>query len=163
MIKRLRNALRQLRWKLTLSYTAVAVGTLLIMLLVLALLVFSTVLIPGDVVTPDIWVNATNDQLVPIVRGFLAASPPDLAQIKTILEAVDQLGGIIAGNDLLEIGQVELTVQSTADIDLAVVSPDGSLLATSNRAISSSLTRPQMALLLRRAWQLAGCALSIPD
>ncbi len=135
MIKRLRNALRQLRWKLTLSYTAVAVGTLLIMLLVLALLVFSTVLIPGDVVTPEIWVTATNDQLVPIVRGFLAASPPDLAQMKAILEGVDRLGGIIAGNDLLEIGQVELTVQSTADIDLAVVGPDGSLLGTSNRAL----------------------------
>jgi signal transduction histidine kinase len=135
MIKRLRNALRQLRWKLTLSYTAVAVGTLLIMLLILAFLVFSTVLIPSDVITPDIWITATNDQLVPIVRGFLAASPPDLAQIKSILEGVDRLGGIITGNDLLEIGQVELTVQSTADIDLAVVGRDGSLLGTSNRAM----------------------------
>jgi NarL family two-component system sensor histidine kinase LiaS len=135
MIKRLRNALRQLRWKLTLSYTAVAVGTLLIMLLILGFLVFSTVLIPGDVLTPDIWITATNDQLVPIFHGLLAASPPDLAQIKAILEGVDRLGGIITGNDLLQIGQVELTVQATADIDLAIVGPDGSLFGTSNRAM----------------------------
>jgi len=53
MIGKLRKALRQLRWKLTLSYTAVAVGTLLIMLLVLAVLVFSTILIPGNVLAPN--------------------------------------------------------------------------------------------------------------
>jgi signal transduction histidine kinase len=135
MIKRVRNALRQLRWKLTLSYTAVSVGTLLIVVLVLGLLVFSTVLIPSDVLTPEVWITATNQQIVPIFQGLLAPSPPDLGQIRTILAGIDNIGGTITGRELLEIGQVRLTAQSTADIDLALVGPGNTLLGASNRVL----------------------------
>jgi len=135
MIGKLRNALRQLRWKLTLSYTAVAVGTLLIMLLVLAVLVFSTILIPGNVLAPELWIMTTNEQVAPIFRGLLAASPPDLVQMGAILEGIDQLGTTITSREFIQIGQIQVNVRATADVDLVVVGPDGSLLATSGRGL----------------------------
>lgn len=135
MIGKLRNALRQLRWKLTLSYTAVAVGTLLIMLLILAVLVFSTVLIPGNVLAPERWITTTNEQVVPIFRGLLAASPPDPVQMGAILEGVDQLGTTITSREFIQIGQIQVNVRATADVDLIVIGADGSLLATSIRGL----------------------------
>lgn len=135
MIGRLRNSLRQLRWKLTLSYTAVAVGTLLIMLLVLAVLVFSRILVPGSILAPELWITTTNEQVVPIFRGLLAASPPDLVQMGAILEGVDQLGATITSREFIRIGQIQVNVRTTADVDFIVVGPGGSLLATSDRGL----------------------------
>ena len=77
MIARIRESFRQLRWKLTFSYTAVTVGTLLIVVLFIALLVFPRVLLPGGAVTPEMWISATNEQVVPIFYGALNQSPPD--------------------------------------------------------------------------------------
>lgn len=135
MIKRVRESFRQLRWRLTLSYTAVAVGTGLVAVLVLGLLVFSTVLIPSEVLTPEIWINATNEQVVPLFRGLLAESQPNLDLIRSILARLDNVGGTITGRDLLQIGQVKLITQSTADVDMAIVGPGNTLLAASNRAL----------------------------
>jgi NarL family two-component system sensor histidine kinase LiaS len=135
MIEKLRNSLRQLRWKLTLSYTAVSVGTMLIVLFMLALLVFPTVLIPGNALTPELLITTTNEQVVPIFRGLLAASPLDLVQIDAILKGVDQVGTIITNREFIQIGQIQVNLRTTAEVDYFVFDPDGSLLGTTNRTL----------------------------
>ena len=115
MIEKLRNALRQLRWKLTLTYTAVTVGTLLVMISVLVFLVLSTVLTPSEALTPDVWIAATNQQVVPIFRGLLATSPPDLVQIDTFLKGISELDTSISGREVFQVGPIQLMVRAMTE------------------------------------------------
>jgi len=48
-IERIKITFRRLQWKLTLSYAAVTVGSLLIIVLILGYLLFSRVFIPVDI------------------------------------------------------------------------------------------------------------------
>ena len=55
------NIFRQLRWKLTLSYTLVTVSALLVILLVMAGILFTQIFVPKDYLNPegmiDAWMN----------------------------------------------------------------------------------------------------------
>ena len=135
MRTRLRNSIRQLRWKLTFSYTAVTVGTLLIVVLTLALLVFPAVLTPGGAITADDWIAATDEQVVPIFYGALIQSPPDRVRIQQLLQSAGQIGATITGQDFLRVGQIQLTAKATAEIDFALVGSGGELLGTSHRGL----------------------------
>ena len=73
----LKNIIRQLRWKLTLSYTAVTVGALLVVVLILGALAFSRILVPNNILTPKVWNEIANEQMVPVIRHILAQSPID--------------------------------------------------------------------------------------
>ena len=131
-LNRVQTSLRQLRWRLTLSYTAVTVSALLVVVLLLAMYVFSNVLLPKVVLTPEfseMWVQAAgeNSGLVPVVRRLLAASPPDTAGIAELVNLVegnstfDRLG-------LLRIGGIRLYLDTDAEFDALVFGADGSLL-----------------------------------
>ncbi len=48
------NIFRQLRWKLTLSYTLVTVSALLVILLVMAGILFTQIFVPKDYLNPKV-------------------------------------------------------------------------------------------------------------
>jgi signal transduction histidine kinase len=135
MIDRLRDALRQLRWKLTFSYTAVAVGTLLIVAFIVALLIFPAVLTPGGFVTEERWITATNEQVLPAFYGAFIQSPPDPDLIDQLLVGADRIAGTIASQGLLQVGQIELVAKASADVDFALVDASGALMGTSDRGM----------------------------
>lgn len=84
---------QQLRWKLTLSYTAVTVGALLavelILLIALGLLVASA--LRTDYL-PRVMVGNLRDVTTPQFRPYLAEEPPDIAGLERYLEALSQAG-----------------------------------------------------------------------
>jgi signal transduction histidine kinase len=135
VITRIRDNFRQLRWKLTFSYTAVTVGTLLIVVLVLALLIFPRVLTPSGVVTPEMWITATNEQVVPVFYGALIQSPPDQDLIRRLLVNTERIGATITSQDFLQIGQIELMAKATAEVDFVLLDSSGALLGTSHRGL----------------------------
>jgi len=69
LIKRVKQSLRRLQWKLTLSYTAVTVGSLFVVVLVLGYLLFSKVLVPLDVLnsvlSPKSWIQIASQSVPP--------------------------------------------------------------------------------------------------
>jgi signal transduction histidine kinase len=135
MIDRLRNALRQLRWKLTFSYTAVTVGTLLIVALILALLIFPAVLTPGGFISEETWIGATNEQVLPAFYGAFIQSPPDRVLIDQLLAGADRIGATITSQDLLRVGQIELMAKASAEVDFVLVDADGALMGASDPAM----------------------------
>jgi signal transduction histidine kinase len=134
MIDRLRNALRQLRWKLTFSYTAVTVGTLLIVAFILALLTFPAVLTRGFV-SREVLITATNEQVLPAFYGAFIQSPPDAELIDQLLVGADRIAGTIASQGLLQVGQIELMAKASAEVDFALVDANGALLGTSDPGV----------------------------
>jgi hypothetical protein len=79
-IESLKQSLRHLQWELTLSYSAVTVGTLLTAVLILGLLLFSNILAPHELIGPEMWINIF-DESVPSywLRGFMWGLCPSRA------------------------------------------------------------------------------------
>jgi NarL family two-component system sensor histidine kinase LiaS len=127
--RNLSNTFRQLRWKLTLSYTAVTVGALLVVLLALALLTLPSIVLPSELLGPGsarFWVDAANEQAVPLVRYLLTESPPNMEGIAAVVNSSDtaRFGRL----DLIRAGTVHLYIGTTSELDMLIIGPDGSLL-----------------------------------
>jgi len=121
-----RRPRRSLRWRLIWSYTAVTVGALAIVLLVISAVFFSSIFIPYDQFAPEVWVQAVNRQTVPIARILLSQAPPDMEHIAEFVNYSDiaKLNGI----DLLQMGSVTVFVRATAQLELLILDADGKLL-----------------------------------
>jgi len=65
LIDRIKRTFHRLQWKLTLSYTAVTVGALLLAVLIPGLLLFSTILAPQGFLSPELWINMVTEQVPP--------------------------------------------------------------------------------------------------
>ena len=129
LLANLRNTFRQLRWRLTWSYMAVTVGALLVLLLVLALLILPSILLPNELLAPGsaaFWIEAVNAQTVPLVRYLLSESPPNTEGIAALVNYSDiaRFGRF----DLLRVGDIQIYMGTTTEIDMLVISADGSLL-----------------------------------
>ncbi len=122
----LRGTFRQLRWKLALSYTSVTVGTLLISILALAILVFSMVFLPYDRAPKGMWVQAANEQAVPLARMLLSESPPDTAGIADLVNYSDTAR--FESVELARMGNVTLFARATAGLEMFVFDAEGTLL-----------------------------------
>ena len=89
-IERVKQSFRRLQWKLTLSYTAVTVGTLLVVVFILGFLLFSSVLVPLDilnsVLSPKGWIQAVNDNLLPQWQYILSQEPIDTRLISFMFQ-----------------------------------------------------------------------------
>ena len=68
----LRNNLRKLRWRLTLSYSAVTVGPLLVVGLTLWTTLLSRVMILNFRLAPEKWIEVANQRAVPIMHHILS-------------------------------------------------------------------------------------------
>jgi hypothetical protein len=77
---------RQLRWKLTLSYTIVTVSALLVILLVVAGGVFAQIFIPENVLTPEGLVEIIQRDSAPLWSPILAKSHIDTELIDILLK-----------------------------------------------------------------------------
>ncbi len=108
---------RGLRWKLTLSYTAVTVGALLsveVILLVVASIIVISFVNNGSI--PAAVIESASVDSTPILRAYLSQSPPDTE-------------GLAAWLEQLESTSVSIPLDFDATDRLFVVGPDGQLLA----------------------------------
>jgi signal transduction histidine kinase len=123
---RLKSAFHGLRWKLTLSYTAVTVGALLFVALALAIPLFSHLLEPNDLRDPEYWIDVLTDgKFVDFARDFLAQSPPNTLGIKLLINNVD---ATLSSYDVLHIGDTQLSLRTTAQLEGCIVDADGTLV-----------------------------------
>ena len=123
---------RQLRWKLTLSYTLVTVGVLLVITLILGGIGFARIFIPVQYLDPeqmiDAWMNSRMPSTYPTLCQLLSQSPVDTELLKVYLE--DPQSNINEVS-LFRIGALDFWVTTKASIRLSLFSPDGILLGTS--------------------------------
>jgi two-component system, NarL family, sensor histidine kinase LiaS len=126
------NILRQLRWKMTLSYTLVTVGALLVITLILGGIVFTQIFIPVQSLSPeqmiDGWMNSRISSNYPTLCQLLSQSPVDTELLKVYLK--DPQSNINEVS-LFRIGALDFWVTTKASIRLSIFSPDGILLGTS--------------------------------
>ena len=73
----IRRHFRQLRWQLTLSYTAVTVVSLLVIVMIVAGVFFSQILLPDYALTPQDWVDIASEQSQLSLGLLLSAEPID--------------------------------------------------------------------------------------
>ena len=133
-IERVKQSLRRLQWKLTLSYTAVTVGTLLVVVLILGYLLFSWVLVPLDilnsVLSPEGWIQAVNDNLLPQWQYILSQEPIDTRLISFMMQQDEDLQ--VTYFDLFRVGDLQIRLRTTGQMSIILVDPDGIVLGTSN-------------------------------
>ena len=126
------NIFRQLRWKLTLSYTLVTVGALLVITLILGGIVFTQVFIPTKNFSPDQmiddWMNSRAPSAYPMWRQLLSQSPVDIELINEYLKDPESNINKVS---LFQIGALDFWVTIKASIRLSIFSPEGILLGTS--------------------------------
>jgi NarL family two-component system sensor histidine kinase LiaS len=134
----LRNTLPKLRWKLTLSYSAVTVSALLVVVLILGFLLFSSVLVPLDilnsVLTPEAWIERSRETAPSIYRYVLAKDPPDTQLIAMMMEEGDLQ---ITYFDVLRVGDLQLRLRTVAEGSVLLVDREGVLLGISNEDLVS--------------------------
>jgi signal transduction histidine kinase len=131
------NIFRQLRWKLTLSYTLVTVSTLLVITLVLGGILLIRIfkaesyMPPGYSPTGYIagfmdTTNSTSSYLY--YCQVLSQTPQDLNLVNRMLT---KMKSVFATYELFRIGQVTVTASTIAELRVAIFRPDGTLLGTS--------------------------------
>ena len=130
---------RHLQWKLTLSYTAVTVGALSIIVIILGYILFSNIFVPIDILnqamTPDDWIQAVFEKQYnlghPSVANYvLSKEPIDTQLINLILK--DDLDLQITYFDLFQIGHFQIRMRTVAQGSAFIVSPDYILLGTTD-------------------------------
>ena len=123
---KLMRSVQRLQWKLTLSYTTVTLGALLVSILILTVLTLSTIFLPYDMAPNEMWVQAANEQAVPLARMLLSESPPNMDGIAELVNYSD--AARFASLDLIRVGNVALYIRATTDFEMLIFDPDGSLL-----------------------------------
>jgi signal transduction histidine kinase len=136
---RIKAPFSRLRWQLTLSYTLVTVGTLLVVALILASFILAPIFVPDDALTPEDWLEIINEALVPYTRAILARTPINTEALSLMLSGVVE-DVRITGREILRFGDTQLHAVTSAEIDLLVLGADGTLLGTSNDEFSPGAT-----------------------
>lgn len=126
------NIFRQLRWKLTLSYTLVTVSALLAIVVVIAGVLFSQIFVSQDYLNPegmiDAFMNNSIDSAYPMICQILSQSPVDLELLNQYLKEGQS---VITDSELFRIGALRFSVSTTASIRVLIVGADGIFLGTS--------------------------------
>ena len=90
VIERIKSSFRRLQWKLTLSYSAVTVGSLSVVVLLLGYLLFSKAFIPIEiykrVLTPEEWIRIISENGAALVRSIYLQDPIDTDLIGTLMQ-----------------------------------------------------------------------------
>lgn len=114
---------RQIRWKLTLSYTVVTVGALLVveLFLLLGLGAYSAV---NSRLTPRFLIEDMSDKVVPVISRYLSQSPLDAEMLW-----LKQFHGMGVGTSPIKImGNIHLNMRVESQLDLFLITADGVLL-----------------------------------
>jgi len=132
-IERIKSTFRRLQWKLTLSYAAVTIGSLLVVVLILGYLVFSRVFIPLDiynsVLAPKDWIRIVREVDSPAIGYILSQEPVDTTLLSAMLKEADLQ---ITHFDVLRIGDFQIRLRTVGQASILLVDADRSLLGTSN-------------------------------
>jgi two-component system, NarL family, sensor histidine kinase LiaS len=126
------NILRQLRWKMTLSYTLVTVGALLVITLILGGIAFSRIFIPVQNLDPELlidgWMNSRISSNYPTLCQIASQSPVDMELINVYMKDPQSNLNVLS---LFRMGALDFSVTAKASIRSLFFSPDGILLGTS--------------------------------
>jgi NarL family two-component system sensor histidine kinase LiaS len=125
-LKYVRLSFRRLQWKLTLSYTGITLGVLLISLVILAALTLPAIFIPYDMAPNEMWVQAANEQTVPLARMLLSQSPLSMEGIADLVNYSDDAR--FESLDLVGVGNVTLFIRATAGLEILIFDHHGALL-----------------------------------
>ena len=106
LLERIKTSLRRLQWRLTLSYTAVTVGSLFVV--VLGYLLFSRAFIPIEiynrVLTPEEWIRIIVENDAALVQSIYLQDPIDTDLIANLLQEGELT---ITELDLFQIGDFQ--------------------------------------------------------
>jgi NarL family two-component system sensor histidine kinase LiaS len=132
-IERIKFTFRRLQWKLTLSYSAVTVGSLLVVVLIVGYLLFSKAFIPIEIynrlLTPEEWIRIITENDATFVRNIYQQDPIDTDLIANIL----QLGELtITELDLLQIGDFQIRMETEGRGSTILLDHEGILLGLNN-------------------------------
>jgi NarL family two-component system sensor histidine kinase LiaS len=133
LIERIKSIFRRLQWKLTLSYAAVTVGSLLIVVLILGYLMFSRIYIPLDIyeseISPEDWIQLVSEDSEHIWNPVLSQETIDTDLISGILRESNLQITVL---DILQVGDFLIRMSTTGQGSVLIVDPDRILLGTSN-------------------------------
>jgi signal transduction histidine kinase len=132
-VDRVFQPFRRLQWKLTLSYTAVTVGSLLVVVFILGYFLLSRLLIPLDilnnVLSPKYWIQTVSENSTPLWRQVLSEEPINTSLISAMLQEGDLQ---ISQFDLIRIGDLQIQLKTVAQGSALLVDPNGILIGASN-------------------------------
>jgi len=128
----LKIAVRKLRWKLTLSYTAVTVGSLLVVVLAFGLLLLSIILVPRGYLTPEVWAQVVRREYGPLWSYVLAQPNVDTDLVALMLKISDSATPPrhfqVSHWEPFRIADMQFMVRTIGTGDLLLVGADGTLL-----------------------------------
>lgn len=137
-LRRINATFRRLQWKLTLSYTGVTLGSLLVAVFVLGYLLFSRVFIPIDVyksvLTPRDWFRILNETSSSLLSRIMEQDPPDPNLISFVMDEADLQ---ITNYDILQIGDFQVQLRTVGRGSAILVDSDGILLGASGNEFTS--------------------------
>jgi len=131
----LKISVRKLRWKLTLSYTAVTVASLLVVVLAFGLLLFSIILVPRGYLTPEVWAQVVRREWGALWSYVLAQPDVDTDLVALTLRMGDSTlpprSFQTSHLEPFRVGHMQFQVRTIGTGDLLLVGADGTLLGTS--------------------------------
>jgi len=135
-IKKIIPSFRRLQWKLTLSYSAVTVGSLLVVVIILGYLLVSRAFIPIEILNrvlpPEEWIRIITENDATFVRNIYQQDPIDTDLIANVL----QLGELtITELDLLQIGDFKIRMETEGRGSTILLDHEGNLLGLNNPSL----------------------------
>ena len=130
-IEKIKSSFQRLRWRMTLSYTAVTVGSLFVVVLLLGYLAFSRTFVPIEIlnreVTPEEWIRIITENDAVLMRSLLSEEP-----INTdLIGALVQYGELtITEFDLFRIGDFYIRMRTVGQGGTFILDRDGKLVGT---------------------------------
>jgi NarL family two-component system sensor histidine kinase LiaS len=125
--------IKKLQWKLTISYTSVTVGSLVVVVLILSYLLFSYVLVPYQILdtalSPEAWINIAATTTSEKWQYILSQDPIDKELVSLSLQDNDLQ---VSFFDILQIGDLQVRLRTLGEGSVLIVDPDGIILGTSN-------------------------------
>jgi HAMP domain-containing protein len=136
IIKKIIPSFRRLQSKLTLSYTAVTVGSLFVVVLILGYLLFSKAFIPIEiynrVLTPEEWIRIITENDAGLVRSIYLQDPIDTDLIASLMQRGELT---ITEFELLQIGDFQIRIITEGRGSTILLDHEGILLGLNNPSL----------------------------
>jgi len=124
---------KKLQWKLTLSYTSVTVGSLIVVVISLSYLLFARVLVPYQILdtalSPQAWINVASKTSSAKWQYILSQDPIDTELVSLSLRDGEMQ---ISFFDVLRVGDLQVRVRTLGEASVLIIQPDGIVLGSSN-------------------------------
>src|SRR5512136_495733 len=122
------NIFRELRWKLTLTYTILTVSAFFVIILILGGIVLPRIFAPINIMTPTTLIEIIQKGSNPIWSIVLSQSPVNTELINSLLK---ESNPTITSSNFLRIGSLQFTVSTMAEWRALIIGKDGILLGKS--------------------------------